>query len=108
MKRYLLFFLLACAPLAATAQTTLNGVVRDAKSNEPLTAATLQVAGTFRGTVSNSDGQFEITVPSFPTILYIRFIGYDTDTLRLESAPAGELTIRLRPSEVRRKMTVVK
>jgi hypothetical protein len=107
MKRYLLFFLIACAPLAATAQTTLTGVVRDANSNEPLTAATVQVAGTFRGTVSNSDGQFEITVPSFPAILYIRFIGYDTDTLRLESAPAGELAIRLRPSEVRLREIVI-
>ncbi|MEN9838551.1 MAG: hypothetical protein RL177_30 [Bacteroidota bacterium] len=103
----LLLLLLCCAPLVASAQTTLTGVVRDAKSNEPLTAATLQVAGTYRGTVSNSDGQFEITVPSFPATLYIRFIGYNTDTLRIESAPQGPIVIRLRPSEFQLREIVV-
>ncbi len=107
MKHHLLFLLLACVPFGAMAQTTLTGVIRDSNTKAPLGAATVQVAGTYRGTVSNSDGQFELTVPSFPATLYIRFIGYDTDTLRLDAVPSQPLVVMLRPAELQLREIVV-
>ncbi len=94
-------------PLMAKSQTLVTGTVRDASSQAPLTSATLQVSGTYRGTVSNPEGMFELSIPSFPAMLIIRYIGYDTDSLRLETAPTAPLDIRLRPSQVRMREIVV-
>lgn len=100
----LLFFLV---PVTAFSQTTITGTVRDAISAAPLTSATLQVSGTFRGTVTNPDGQFELTIPSFPAVVIIRYIGYDTDSVRLEREPDRPLSIVLKPAEYRLREIVV-
>lgn len=86
-------FTLALAS-AATAQTVVRGTVTDAATGAPLAAATVQVEGTFRGTITNADGEYVIAVEAPPATLLVRFIGYATgrapvaggDTLRLDVA----------------------
>lgn len=94
-------------PVTAFSQTTVTGTVRDATTAAPLTSATLQVSGTFRGTVTNPDGQFELTIPSFPAVVIIRYIGFDTDSVRLEREPDRPLSIVLKPAEYRLREIVV-
>ncbi len=94
-------------PFTAFSQVTVTGTVRDATSAVPLTSATLQVSGTFRGTVTNPDGQFELTIPSFPAVVIIRYIGYDTDSVRLEREPDRPLSIVLKQAEYRLREIVV-
>lgn len=106
MKK-LLLYIVVFLPLVSSAQTSIRGVVKDFRTGAPLSSATLQVLGTYRGTVSNSDGEFELTVPSFPAALHVRFIGYESDTLRLTSVPQQPLDIRLRASEVQLREIVV-
>ena len=47
---------------AALAQTAIKGVVVSAEDNEPVIGATVKVAGSKAGTVTDMDGQFTINV----------------------------------------------
>lgn len=90
-----------------TGSDQLRGTILDAKTGEPLQAATVQIEGTFRGTITNANGEFELTVPSFPTTILIRFIGYTSRTVTLESLPGSPLQIDLMPVPVSMREIVV-
>lgn len=81
----------------ASGQLLIQGTVRDAETREPLLAATLHVAGTSLGTVTNTAGAFELFVPSLPAALVVRHIGYTTARIPLERTASQPLTISLEP-----------
>lgn len=78
-----LFFLITCICLFfsfslvgqnATGTIRVTGVVRDV-SNQPLIGVSVLQAGTNNGTITNIDGQYELTVPSNATLRF-SYIGY--------------------------------
>ncbi|WP_340105345.1 DUF5686 family protein [Rhodohalobacter sp. 8-1] len=93
----LIAFLFAISYQAAQGQT-VNGIITDAKSGEPLPSATVLYEGTFRGTIANLEGEFSIDVDQFPATLLIRYIGYESEKLELTEQPADTLQVRLNPS----------
>jgi len=87
MKRKLLYQtalrrLLLLVPLALLwsvsgfAQHTITGTVYDSNTGETLPGATISVEGTDRGTTSDMDGNYQITVDSGNETLAFSFIGY--------------------------------
>ncbi len=65
---------LLCVP--ALAQLSVSGKIVDAEDGKPLPGATVR-AGSFRGTVSESNGQFYISgIPNGSDFLEISFVGY--------------------------------
>lgn len=74
------------------------GSLYDSESLETLPTATVQIVGTYKGTVSNAEGRFEIYVDSLPAVLSARFLGYQTQTVRIESPEDSLVDIYLRPS----------
>jgi hypothetical protein len=89
------------------AQQTLQGTVVDASTNEPLAAATVQIQGTYRGTITNNIGEFELSIPQFPVQLHVRYIGYNSITIDLQEFPSSELILRLQPTPVNLREVVV-
>ena len=76
MKHLSLFFLLLTTAFIATAQTTIQGVVKDAKG-ELLPGANIYFEQTQVGTTSTLDGTFEITTSLTGTkSLQVNFIGF--------------------------------
>ena len=68
-----------CTPaLQAQSTLTISGVLTDAQTGETLPAANIQIKDTYRGTITNSDGRFEVAVSAFPVTLIFRYIGYET------------------------------
>jgi len=60
---------------------TITGLVRDGSTRESLVAANVRIDGTTRGTISNADGIFRLSLlPDHYTII-VSFIGYRADTL---------------------------
>ena len=82
---------------AADAQT-VSGRVSDAETGRGLPAATVQVEGTSRGTVSNREGDYQLAVPDSVSrpILVVRFLGYET--ARLAVPESGRLDVALVPA----------
>ncbi len=68
---------------------TIEGIISDASTGEPLTGVNILVKGTSVGTSSNADGSYEVTVPSLQDTLVVSFVGFQTQ----EVAIAGRRTI---------------
>jgi len=81
MKK-LIFTLVALAIGVATyAQTTLRGTIIDEESNEALIGASVLLAGTSTGTITDIDGNFELTTDESTGTLNISYTGYETINL---------------------------
>lgn len=60
---------------------TIRGTILD-ESGQPMPGATITVAGSNTGTVSDIDGNFSLTVPDQASIV-VSFIGYATQTIEV-------------------------
>jgi hypothetical protein len=89
------FLLLLC--VAGNSQTLLKGVVVDEEKNRPISNASVFLNTTTFGTVTNSQGSFELLIPNGKYELIVSSIGYDTynETINTDKAP-DFVTIRLK------------
>ncbi|WP_104421165.1 TonB-dependent receptor domain-containing protein [Neolewinella xylanilytica] len=95
MRRTICFLavcLLLCGRLAA--QVTLEGSILDANNGDPLIGASVLVKNTTTGTVTDLDGNWELTVSGLPAILQFSYLGYAPTEVEVTDADQ-ELTIRL-------------
>ena len=81
MKRIQTIFLGLTLALAVFADINVKGTVVDADGAEPLIGVSILVKGSTVGTVTDFDGNFELTVPDKAT-LQLSYIGYKTIELR--------------------------
>ncbi|MCC8153848.1 MAG: carboxypeptidase-like regulatory domain-containing protein [Tannerellaceae bacterium] len=79
--------------------TTVNGIVKDARTKKRLEYVNVAVAGTNIGTVTNTDGEFSLKVTHEveATAIEISHIGYRRATLRIESFNGDKQEILLTP-----------
>ena len=77
-KRLTMFF--ACLFLSlgmALAQTKVTGTVISQDDNEPVIGASVLVVGTQTGTVTDTNGRFELTLPAGRKTLRITYVGME-------------------------------
>lgn len=114
---YFGFFLLLLGGQTVWAQGWgfAEGRVLAADSQTPLPGATILVAGTDFGTVSNKNGQFSLRLPAGTHRLRISFVGYDSfeqsltfeagrtqrleAKLKLSAAATTQVTVEAKPTE---------
>ena len=61
--------------LSANAQITVSGIVKDAKTGEPILGASILEKGTNNGLITNFEGAFTLTVAPKATLI-VRYLGY--------------------------------
>src|SRR4030095_6255707 len=61
----------------SSAQVPVSGRITDS-SGYSLAGATISIKGTSKGTVTDNDGKFSITVPDTSSVLIISYLGYET------------------------------
>lgn len=77
MKRLVLYILCLIATVSAAAQDVLQGRVIDARTQEPVIGAAIQIRGTHNNTVSDIDGNFSLKISGEePYTLDVSFVGY--------------------------------
>ncbi|MBQ7258896.1 MAG: TonB-dependent receptor [Paludibacteraceae bacterium] len=94
MRKILLIItcVLACA---MSAQTTITGTVLDgAANNEPAIGASVLVAGTQVGTITDFDGHFTLEVPDGKFILQVSMVGYKTQVVNIRGKQSIEVTLQ--------------
>ena len=103
-KTILLFTALLLFGRTLTAQTgTIRGKVIDASDGHPVIAATAILSGPdsvyVSGNTTNGNGEFELrNVAVGDYLLAVSFLGYKTETIRINQPVEEELEIKLEPS----------
>ncbi len=93
------FFLLFPFCLCAQETLLLTGRINDAISKSPLPYAAISVANSTLGTVTNNDGEFQLTVPvkfSSDTLL-VSYLGYELYKGRIHELAGSPKEISLQP-----------
>ncbi len=87
---------------ASFAQGVYNvgGRVTDSKSGEPIAAANVRVAGSARGTITNLDGSYLLSLPAGDYTLVFSYVGYRTDSLRVTLNSNISRNVKLEPAEI--------
>ena len=86
-----------CFLLAFTSSSfsqTITGKVLNQDTDEPISGANVFVVDTNKGTVTDDNGTFELTVPNDAETLRISYVGYKTKEVPIED----NLTVYLNPS----------
>lgn len=77
-KKLTMFFAFLFLSLGlAMAQTKVNGTVISQDDNEPVIGASVLVVGTQIGTVTDTNGRFELTLPAGKKTLRITYVGME-------------------------------
>ena len=80
---FLFFFAFS---ISAFAQKTIKGTVLD-ESGMPLPGASVSIKGTTKGTSTNFDGEFSLTVSENAKTLIIAYLGYKTKEVAITTSP---------------------
>ena len=70
--------LLACLFLSVgmvMAQTKITGTVISEEDGEPIVGATVKIAGTSQGTLTDANGKFSVTLPEGKKSLQVSYVG---------------------------------
>lgn len=90
----------------AHAQSVVTGTVLDAANGLPMVGVTIQEAETDKGTVTDLDGHFEITVTSPDPTLIFRYTGYASVEMKLDGRTSLEIKLE-EQSEIFEELVVV-
>jgi hypothetical protein len=83
MRNVILFFsFFLCSISLAQAQRTIRGTITDT-NGDPVIGASVLAVGTTVGTVTDYNGNYELTVPEGTTQVQVVFTGYETKVVDL-------------------------
>ena len=96
MKKLLLLALISTMAAGLSAQITVKGTVTDATNGDPLIGATVLIAGTNSGTITEYDGTYELEVPDPNGKLAFSYTGYEPIEVAIEGRT--QVDVVLQPS----------
>ena len=85
----------------------VRGQFLDAQTGESLPSANIRIEGTYRGTITNADGVFEIAIEETPAELVFRYIGYELQRYAITDRSVERIEIRMQPTTYRMPELVV-
>ncbi|MDZ7716228.1 MAG: DUF5686 family protein [Balneolaceae bacterium] len=91
------------------AQTYITGKVTDAETGEVLPAANISIEGTYRGTITNRNGEYNLSIPDslLPALVQVRFIGFKTEVREINGESDRQQDFALQPSVTEMEEIVV-
>jgi len=93
--RYFITLLFFCLGFLqnVSAQITITGTVKDPKG-ETLPGVSVMIKGSQKGTVTDIDGHFRLSVPSAQTVLVFTYIGFRTQEVPVGQAGAMNVILK--------------
>ncbi len=95
-KGLLTLLLALVVQISFAQQKKVSGTVTDAQTGEPLPGVNIQVKGTNKGTTTDFDGKYTITV-SPEDVLVFSYIGYQTKEVKV--GDRSQIDVKLVPGE---------
>ncbi|RFM30580.1 TonB-dependent receptor [Deminuibacter soli] len=109
MRHFLQWMLLLLVSLHGIAQAqtrVISGKITDA-ANKPLAGASIQLKNSAKGTTTNDEGEFHISVPGADAVLVISYTGYDTQEVPVGEQSAISLSLHAQSKSVLEDVVVV-
>ena len=101
MKRLSMVLTIMLMTLAANAQFSISGIVKDAKTGETLPGAHIFLEKSLKSTVSQTDGTFQIKNLKEATYnVSVSYVGYQKWEKEITLDDNIELTIKLKPKSI--------
>ncbi|MCK5370647.1 MAG: carboxypeptidase-like regulatory domain-containing protein, partial [Cyclobacteriaceae bacterium] len=94
-------------PFNTNQTITVRGKVIDELNGSPIPFAHISLSGTFKGTSSNEDGEFEISLTKLPSELLISHLSHEKKLIYVYNE-AQELEINLAPSQMTLQEVTIK
>src|SRR5699024_12571369 len=86
-----------CISMTTVAQNvTVSGTVTDAETGNTLPGVNVIIKGTTTGTSTDTEGAYELTVPSLQDTLVFSFIGYQTKEVPINGRTSLDVTLQPR------------
>lgn len=84
MSKLIILSLFFCCPILFSQQIFIfSGKVTDSETTQPIPAANIRIDGTSRGTIANTHGIFQLSLPTGEYQIIFSHIGYKTDSVRI-------------------------
>jgi outer membrane receptor protein involved in Fe transport len=83
--------------IAASAQVTISGTVKNGTSKDPVPAVSVIVKGTSIGTFTDGNGVFTLSVTKLPVVLIFSAVNFDTQEQTVSDASA-KLDVDFKPN----------
>lgn len=109
LKTCALLLLLLIFGSSVWAQKTISGTITDAQNGKTLPATNIMIKDTYRGTITNENGAYSITIPDslLPATLVIRYIGYQSQSRQITAQSSSTQNFALAPSVTEMQEVVV-
>ena len=91
MKNIILVFISICLTIQINAQITINGKIIDSESKEGIPYVNIGIIKMSKGTVSDSQGKYELKVNSNEELITISSIGYETLNVKAKELKEKEI-----------------
>lgn len=85
---------------SAIADITVTGRVTDATTGEPLAGCNVVIKGTQRGTSTDANGNYTISIPNANAVLVFGFIGFDSQELTVGARTTLNVALKSSSSEL--------
>ncbi len=79
--RIILFSIFSFYSVCSFSQTIIKASIKDSQTKEPLSFCNILVKGTKKGTITNLDGVFSISVDVSKDVLVFLYLGYETRSI---------------------------
>jgi len=79
--------------IAGFAQTTISGTVKSKASGETLSAVSVSVKGTSRGTFTDDKGNFKLSIDKLPATLVVSSVGFEDQEINVTSGAFVEVSL---------------
>jgi len=77
------------------AKIQIQGQIKDAKNNEPLTGTSVYVSDLQIGVTTDKDGKFSLSIPAGEHVLTVNYINYEERVIDLAAYKDGEVNLVL-------------
>jgi TonB-dependent starch-binding outer membrane protein SusC len=89
-----LLFLLLLLPLSVLAQSSLNGVVLDSKSKQPIPGVNVIIQGSPNGTSTDFDGKFQLSKLKKGDKIVFTYLGYEKAIITFDSQKTVSISLK--------------
>ncbi len=96
----ILIFIIAFSSIIYSQQHVIKGKITDRTNLEPLSFANVRIADSFTGTAANLEGRYELRLPAGSYKIIFSFIGYNSDTVKIELNSDKTINVALEPTSI--------